>query len=45
MRLIAEIVASVVVLALVAFSAFGLELLPTYLVDYLLRSGLVYQGY
>ncbi len=45
MRILTEIAATVMVAFLVLLLFGGLDSLPTYMMEYLLRSGLVYQGY
>jgi hypothetical protein len=45
MRLAAEILLTVVVAGVALLVLNGMEMLPKYLMEYLLRSGLVYQGY
>lgn len=45
MRLVTEILVTVAVAVAALLTLNGLEFLPKYLMEYLLRSGLVYQGY
>jgi hypothetical protein len=44
-RLLVDATATIVVAAVGLLVLRGLESLPAYLMDYMLRSGIVYQGY
>jgi hypothetical protein len=44
-QVLTELVVSMAVLGTALLTLIGLESLPEYLMQYLLRSGLIYQGY
>ncbi|GAM97943.1 hypothetical protein U91I_01573 [alpha proteobacterium U9-1i] len=44
-RTLTELSASIAIAVVALLAVAGMETLPSYLMDYLLRAGLVYQGY